>query len=400
MNWERAEYLPEKNAYHIPSSWVYVHFYEAFNLLFRIENALRVFVYIVLKNELKDKWGTVQVVGDDAEGTIVSIAKRRMSQSQSFGYLGHSVICPIMHLTSGEMTRLITSDAYWKLFKPYFLGSKEIIKNKLEEIGSIRNSLAHFRPIKADDVDAIKQNSKHVLLGVEQFLGQVLAQPNVIPTNTEETWYKQLNTLGTDLCKLNFRQSNDEKWVRLSMWYKCPTLKTEMQHRHYVRYNVLTIKSSAILINYPPLAHNTTYLVEFVPFPRVVEHYEHDTAAFRKAIIFVFARRTVADGYEQIKTAFEELLRTISEETELIQQDNLARGKIIHSIVTTSSATQAQSGSTYWTWHPEHLKTPVQSADPPEYWGRLDFLMGDFIATTTEYPWMPEPICEEEEPPF
>ena len=183
MKWKRAK--PIKDGFNIPQRWVYLIYYEAFNLLFRIENALRIFVYIVLKNELRDKWADA-VIDNDEQGTLNSLAKKRMSQAQTFGYLGHTITCPVMHLNSGELTRLIVSEAYWKLFKPYFLGSKEIIKSKLDEIGSIRNSLAHFRPIRADDVDVIKQNSKHVLLGIERFLEQVLLQSDVVPTNTPD----------------------------------------------------------------------------------------------------------------------------------------------------------------------------------------------------------------------
>ena len=211
MKWKQASVI--EGGFAIPKRWVYLMYYEAFNLLFRIENALRVFVYIVLKNELRDKWADAQVLSDDEQGTIVSLAKKRMGQAQTFGYLGHTITSPIMHLNSGELTRLIVSDAYWKLFKPYFLGSRDIIKSKLDEIGSIRNSIAHFRPIRADDVDVIKQNSKHVLLGIEQFLNQALTQADVVPTNTADDWYTSLRTVSTDQCRFSFQQSTDDTYL-------------------------------------------------------------------------------------------------------------------------------------------------------------------------------------------
>jgi len=101
MEWKRASLTDENtNTYSISDRWVFLHYYEAFNLLFRIENALRVFVYLVLKNQHAEKWADIQISSeeDGNEGTISSIAKRRMTQSQSYEYLGELVTCPIMHL--------------------------------------------------------------------------------------------------------------------------------------------------------------------------------------------------------------------------------------------------------------------------------------------------------------
>jgi hypothetical protein len=265
----------------IPECWIFLRYYEALNALFRIENALRVFVYIVLKNELKDKWLDAHVRGDDEESTVGALARKRMGQAQTFGYLGHAIACPVMHLNSGELTRLIVSDAYWTLFKPHFLGSKEIIKNKLDEIGSIRNSLAHFRPIQSDDVDVIKQNSRHVLLGIEQFLNQVLKQQDVIPTNTQDGWYKSLKTLGTDQCAFTFRQSEDEKWIRLSLEYACPIIRKPAKLQGYLSYTVLSIKSSAVLIRQPEIAQDICYLLESPSCPQMLKD---NDAKFRKTL--------------------------------------------------------------------------------------------------------------------
>ncbi len=75
-----------------------------------------------------------------------------------------------MYLNGGELTRLITSDAYWEIFHKHFKGKKELIRTKLDEIGTIRNSLAHFRPLRSDDVELIKQNIRHVFIGIEEYL--------------------------------------------------------------------------------------------------------------------------------------------------------------------------------------------------------------------------------------
>jgi len=393
MKWIKAK--PIEGGFSIPQRRVYLMYYEAFNLLFRIENALRIFVYIVLKNELRDKWADA-VIADDEQGTLTSLAKKRMSQAQTFGYLGHTVTCPIMHLNSGELTRLIVSETYWKLFKPYFLGSKEIIKSKLDEIGSIRNSLAHFRPIRADDVDVIKQNSKHVLLGIEKFLEQVLFQSDIVPTNTTDEWYINLKTLGTDQCAFTFQQSADEQWIRVSVQYACPTIKKESLYRDFLWFTVLTLHSSAVLKNYPEIAKDVCSLSETTGYPQMLENYD---AQCSKTLSLVLSRSMLSSQHVNLKKALEKLLIAIAKETELIQQDNLARGQLVHSAVVNASL-KTEKDKSHWQWFYKSLRTPVVENDPPEYWGNLSLSRRgeDFIAGTDEYPWMPESVSEDEMP--
>ena len=375
MEWKQASSI--EGGYKIPSEWVYLRYYEVFNVLFRIENAIRVFVYVVLKDELRDKWADAQVSADDEDGTIASLSKKRMRQARSFGYLGHNIACPIMYLNSGELTRLIVSEAYWKLFKPYFLGSKEIIKSKLDEIQTIRNSIAHFRPIRSDDVNVIKQNSKHVLIGIEQFVNQVLNQYDVIPTNTADDWYINLNTLGTDHCSFSFQQSPDEHWVGISIHYCCPVINKHSLWKEFTRYTVLTIKSSAILTTYDEIAKDICYLSENVSYPQTLKD---GGSLFGKTLTFVISRTMLESHHADIKTAIEKLLRMISNETELIKQDNLARGQIVHSAVV-SVSTKTVNNKLQYEWEYQKLYTPVAENDPPEYWGGFSFMdYRDFVA--------------------
>jgi hypothetical protein len=184
MEWKSAT-KNEQGFITLPKRWLHIHYYEAMNILFRFENSLRVFVYSVLKNEYFEKWSecSFPIAGGDSR-SINGIAARRIGQAASFGYLGFDIKAPLMHLTSGELVELLTSDAYWPKFRGYFKGNKEIIKNKLLEIGTIRNSLAHFRPIKPEDIELVKQNSRHTLLSVEECLSNIFVQSLRVPTNT------------------------------------------------------------------------------------------------------------------------------------------------------------------------------------------------------------------------
>jgi hypothetical protein len=99
--------------------------------------------------------------------------------------------------------------------------------------------------------------------------------------------------------------------------------------------------------------------------------------------------------HENIKGEIEKLLLTISQETELIEQDNLARGEIVIS----AGADSKDKGPFGWRFNVSELETPVSSSDPPEYWGNLgNYTIGDFVSATEQYPWMPEKISEEQLP--
>jgi hypothetical protein len=102
--------------------------------------------------------------------------------------------------------------------------------------------------------------------------------------------------------------------------------------------------------------------------------------------------------HENLKKSLEALLLTVAEETELIQQDHLARGQLIYS-VTVNTLLRKQNDERQWTWYYQNLYTPVVENDPPEYWGNLDlFGLGHSLTTTNKYPWMPEAISAEEVP--
>ena len=301
-----------------------------------------------------------------------------------------------MHLNSGELIRLIVSDTYWKLFKPYFFGSKEIIRNKLEEIGAIRNSLAHFRPIKADDIDVIKQNSKQVLMGVEKLLSEALIQTDVVPTNTTDDWYRSLKPIGTDMCTFSYLQSGDGEWICIRMNFTSRSIKRipYANPPSRVDYTALCLRSSAILIECPEIAKAICYLSEIDPSAK----FDGSDAVFSKWIELILSRRMLSNDHETIKQVLEDLIINIAEEVDQITNDSLARGKYIHA-VPVSARQKEYSGKNYWSWDTERLSTAVSETDPPEYWGNLHYASyDDIIACKERYPWMPEAVSENEFP--
>lgn len=387
MEWSKPE-SGEDNALKIPRKWLYLHYYEALTALFRIENALRMFVYVVLKDERKSKWGDLTISSDDGnDTTIVAIAKKRLTQDERFGYLGYRISSPLMHLTSGELIRVILADSYWPWFAQFFPMTKEIVRTKLEEIGNIRNALAHFRPIKSDDVEVVKQNANQVLSRVEDALQNVVNTNQAVPTNTTDAWYSELKAIAGQYCSTSFRQSENENWIQLIVPYSCPIVGAPYVGESYARYEVLTLNSSNILRKAPTILDHVIFASELVPYAFLRDQ---QTPEFRKSVQLLFSRHTLAAQYAALKRELEDVVRTITTESDLILEDNLARGELVR-----LSAVTANKHEKYG-FMPDNrqLATPLRPDDPVEYWGGKPAWTFDLVTDTDSYPWMPVNVSE------
>ncbi len=105
-------------------------------------------------------------------------------------------------------------------------------------MGIVRNSLAHFRPIEYDDIELIKQNAKHALIGVEECLSEMTKTYTVVPTNTTENWYKNIKALRAELCDLTIYQSSHEEWIRVQLAFESKMLTKEQWWDEYMAYTV------------------------------------------------------------------------------------------------------------------------------------------------------------------
>jgi hypothetical protein len=389
MDWKHA--TTGEQGIDIPSTWLFLHYYEALNVLFRVENALRMLVYVVLKNANRDKWLDISLSSDEAtEITISALAKKRIIQHQTFGYLGHPINAPMMHLTSGELVRLITSDAHWPLFKEFFLASRQVVTLKLQEIGDIRNALAHFRPITEGDVEAVKQNSKQVLSSVEVALGSMIMCSQRVPTNTSDVWYQELRSIGTNLCSFEFHQSTDGRWIRITLRFKARIVTQKPEEpQSSVRYDVLNIDTPAVLNRYDELRQLTIYLTERVRHVMMPRDFK---PLFGKELEFTFSHHTLTKEYNKVLENLKQLLAAIDTETELIVEDNLAKGKLIH-LMQIPARTQVSDERTRWWVDTKGLRCPVQSYHPTEYWGSISIPSENLISDSDEFPWMPTSIC-------
>ena len=391
MNWKYAQVM-ENGLIKAPERWLHLHYYEALNILFRFENSLRVFVYAVLKNKYHDEWKECSFKSSGADSkTIKGLAAIRISQAEYFGYLGFEITSPLMHLTSGELIELITSDAYWPLFKPYFRGNRDIIKNKLNEIGTIRNSLAHFRPIKPDDIELIKQNSRHTMIGIEDCLQNLFVLHIRVPTNTKEDWYSSISTLGTDQITTTPFYSKNEEWVNVQLVFKSPIFDKSGMGQYMYTYSAGKLKTANILIEHPDLMKYVTYISEYVNYPTLNEEYD---LIVTKSVNMVFRLDKITEHYPIISGEIQKMLRKVAEECDLLERDNLARGLLVESANIFAWFTEGEKP----TWNHEYsdLWQTYDPSHPDEYWGEQQFAGTDIVAGSRRYPWMPSDISRYE----
>ncbi|WP_139310524.1 hypothetical protein [Photobacterium proteolyticum] len=391
MNWLESELIKSEfdgNTYKVPTNWLHLHYYEAYNILFRFENSLRVFVYTILKVKYLDKWQEVNCDGKQ----IKSLISPRVKHADKFGYLGEKITSPLVHLTAGELIKIILSEANWPTFKPYFNGGKDVIDNKLHEILTVRNSIAHFRPIKLDDLQLIKQNIRHVLMSVEGCLNNLYSMSTRVPTNTTDEWYQSISSLGNSFVDVNMIYSDDESWVKVQLNYTNRKL-TERQS-NFLFYDVSKLMTSSICTEFPELIKFCIFYDEAVLSPTLNSDF---SITAKKIVNFTFNKDILVKNYEQISSSFNSLIDLIDEETKLIYSDNLARGKIIRSC---SISAFYQEAKERWDYNFDNLPDSYQSTHAIEYFGKSTYVSSDYVSTTNKYPWMTSDISKHSMIPF
>ena len=391
MDWKPAK-INQDGTVKIPERWLHLYYYESLNILFRFENALRIFVYIVLKHNNGKDWD-LAVIGENQ--TIRTETKKRIRQAREHGYLGDDVSSPMLFLNSGELTQIITSETYWKYFASFFKASKSIVATKLQEIGTVRNALAHFRPIKEDDIDLLKQNSKHLFISVENCLVQITGITDVVPTNTSDVWYRDLKNIGNDRFRTSLFASRDQAWVRLELEYSIPMLKKLYYTDDYISYRVGNLRTAQLLTKYSALRESCIYLSENPLYGRVGS--EGNILA-SKTVSFVFSRLVLEQRIDEIGAAVRDIAAEVEKETDLILQDNLARGDLIESQNASANTNTGSSGNKYWTVSLDNLSTSPLDIDCVEYWGQRWNFVTDFISSVHQYPWMPSSVSKDELP--
>jgi hypothetical protein len=235
---------------------------------------------------------------------------------------------------------------------------------------------------------------KHVFVGIEQCLAEMTDTHRVVPTNTMESWYKNLTTLGSKLCAVQLFQDSSENWIRVQIRYACALLGASAPGK-YRSFTVSNLISPAVIKCFPDLACHATFVTESVASAKMSENINPE---FRKHVSLVFAKAVVVQQHETITDQMKNVLLSIETETELLKQDHLARGQLVDSVRLWSMLQTSPDKQRQW-WDTEYdkLKCEFGENDPSEYWGEIGRFTSDFIAGTRKYPWMPSAISKSDD---
>jgi hypothetical protein len=298
-----------------------------------------------------------------------------------------------MYLNSGELTRIIMADSYWELFKPYFRGKKEVIRTKLDDIGTVRSALAHFRPLKYDDIELIKQNVKHAFVGIEECLAEMTQTTRVVPTNITADWYNTLSKIASNRCELGLFQDRSEQWIRIMITFKSVILQ-QYGSEDFQSIQLTNLISPSVIKESSVIRSHCTFLTE-EPFATVRTG---EPASAGKRTSIVFNKTAILENYAEIVRELTQILTKIDTESELIQKDDLARGALVDSARLWATLRTSEKHRWWSTDVDSSLKCEFSENDPTEYWGELGLYPSDFIAGSTKYPWMPSDISEGDSP--
>jgi len=119
---------------------------------------------------------------------------------------------------------------------------------------------------------------------------------------------------------------------------------------------------------------------------------------FWKQISIVFSVDTLNANLQILSDTLKDIALSIDTETDLITQDNLARGELVEAKMVSAFMREGSAGNKYWSFNLEPMDTPVNEIDDVEYWGKRWHYETDFICSTSHYPWMPSSVSEDEIP--
>jgi len=232
------------------------YYLEAFRLLFSYENKLRAFVFSILKGNLGEGWGSVNIRD---EMNIISTMRKRQAQLREYGHLGSIMENPFEYLTMDELITLITNESLKKYFAPFFPASIEkVYAPKLWEILIVRNHLSHFREISKEDAEILKQNVFPIIGIIDSVLEEFLFDKGIyflplekIPEIKEpferEEWLPII--MRKRRIQIHAIESPKKNWIKISLSfpYIIKTKKSEFENYFSYSYRVCFTKAIDLL---------------------------------------------------------------------------------------------------------------------------------------------------------
>lgn len=397
MDWGQANRLSSEGEnrfvspkYDMPGSWVHIRYYEAYNILFRFENSLRVLVYSVLKRHKGPDW--VNTLVNDSE-TINSVCKQRIAQNKKYGYLGQNNSSPMLYLNTGELIYILDDENLWQCFNRYFSADRSVIVNKLLEINTVRNSFAHFRPVTDQDIGLLKQNISHVFHQACSYFDDLYSIIEPVPSNCEEAWFKSLVAYQYPSSRLSFHESKSGEFVRVTLFIPTVELDTLLKE-DYCQVTITKIKIQKLLQSNKRLLNFVIYVNDLLYLSGEPSGSNRSlTSNSGTSLYFVFSRSNLSRKHEEISSLIFELGNQIEEDLSILKKDSGSSGKFTVAERQYCSTKSDRNVDRYDFSYLTKLWSNESNSDIVEYWGKYVYSFGDSVTEKSSIPWILGEIC-------
>jgi hypothetical protein len=249
VEFKRIKKISDKEkdrSFNIPSSYLPTYYFDAFNILHRFENSLRIFVYSVLKASMGANWantltkdpGKEQQDEKGGELTIRTISKIRRNQLENYGHIGMLPHIPLLYLTMDDLVSIFTYKPNGKYFNSTFPASIEkVYEPKLKELIIIRNNLMHFRKIYPRDLERLFFNIEELSGPLKAYLSDVVEfdySSEYIPTQGDK-WHSLWTSMITKerhFSKIRISYSKNQLWPKITLHFVGAFVASENTYYH------------------------------------------------------------------------------------------------------------------------------------------------------------------------
>ncbi len=177
MKWQSIQPVTKDvhTAWSIPDDYLPTRYYDVYNMVFRLENAMRMMVFAVLKATHGSKWGDV-VIRKEKGTTLAGLCESRCKDAYDYGHIGRTSHIPLVYLTFGDLLTIMKCE---RAFKELFSADPErVIVPKLREVEQVRNNLAHFREVTTEDYTRLLHVFPDAVNDIDRFLASLTDMPD------------------------------------------------------------------------------------------------------------------------------------------------------------------------------------------------------------------------------